>query len=381
LHRHDKRSLRRKLRKAAWALFGAGGFVLTFYLIHAPDGPQHWSSDLVTAFLSQRPATQDPRIALITVSDETLRALPYISPIDRKLLADVVRAAAGAGAKAIGLDFVFDRASEPAKDDALIAAIHDAGAPVVVGALDQRSPLSADGRDYQTQFLARSGAPPGHLYFDEKNNPLVISDHVIRAIAPASAADGTPVSFAQALVRAAGSPRTQKSPQISWLLGPRDGTETFLTLPAEQVLGLGGLHEPLPLKQMLGGRIVIIGGVFDDRDQHLTPLSLRSGAPSPGMFIHAQVLAQILDGRALRSPGQSVDAVLMLAAAALGFWIGRRRIAERYHRAMETAAALALVLTSVFCFVWFDFQFPFTTVFLGGMVGVIAGHYIKPVRT
>ena len=149
-------------------------------------------------------------------------------PIDRKLLADVVRNVGGASAKAIGLDFVFDRASKPEKDDALIAAIHDAGVPVVVGALDQRSPLSTEGRDYQTQFLARSGAPPGNLYFDDKNNPLVISDRVIRAIAPSSAADSYPVSFAQALARAAGSTLTLKSPQISWCW--RRVTEPILSL-------------------------------------------------------------------------------------------------------------------------------------------------------
>ena len=91
------------------------------------------------------------------------------------------------------------------------------------------------------------------------------------------------------------------------------------------------------------------------------------------MFIHAQVLAQILDGRALGTPSQSTDAVLMLAAAALGFWIGRRRVAERYHRAIETAAALDLARPRVL--LCMDRLSSFRrAVFLGGMVGVIAGH-------
>ena len=32
------------------------------------------------------------------------------------------------------------------------------------------------------------------------------------------------------------------------------------------------------------------------RDQHLTPLSILDGTPMPGVYIHAQALAQRIDG-------------------------------------------------------------------------------------
>jgi CHASE2 domain-containing sensor protein len=374
------RTLRRDLTTVGWTLLGAAGFVLTFLLIHIPDGPQHWSSDLVTAYFSRHPETQRNDIALIYVTDMTLQSLPYTSPVDRKLLASVVRAADNAGVKAIGLDFVFDRHSETLKDDELNAAIRDARAPIVIGGLDQRSVESPEGIDYQLKFIAGTNRPVGHLYFDERRSPFIISDHVVRAIAPSNEQESYRQSFAEALAKASGSARELRSPQISWLLAPNDGSEIFTALSAEQLLGTGKLREALPLKQLIGRKIVIIGGNFDDRDQHLTPLSVLGGAHYPGVSIHAQVLAQILDGRSAHVPGMIADAAMLAVIVVFGFWIGRRDIADRYHRAIETTGAISLVLLSIFCFLLFDFLFPFTLLFIGGMVGVVGGHYSKQDR-
>ncbi len=378
--------LRRDVIAGFWAIVGVLGFVLTYNLVHTPDGPQHWSADRITGWCSTREASQDRRIALIYLTTATLKSLPYSSPVDRGVLAEVVAAADAAGALAIGLDFVLDRQTETAKDDALAAAIRDARAPVVTGVLDERSPPGSFDRQWQDDFLKRSGFPSprlavGHLYFDEPRNRLIISDHVIRAIASPTSLVTYKVSFAEALAKAGGSSGLLKTPQISWLLPPTDGSETFLTLSAEDVIGKGELRAALPLKELLDRRIVIIGGNFADRDQHFTPLSVGADTQYPGASVHAQVVAQILDGRALYAPSRRVEIAIGLVVTALGFWIGRREMANRYHRAVEFAAATGLVLTTIGCFLVLNFLFPFTLVFFWGMMGIVAGHYSTGIDT
>jgi len=378
--RYYKREiLRRDLASSFWAAIGIVFFVLSYNLVHTPDGPQHWSADWITSLLSARHQSQDKRIALVYITSATLQSLPYTEPVDRGILAKVVTAADQAGAKAIGLDFVFDRASEPAKDAMLSAAIGKARVPLVIGALDARSPPGSANMNWQNDFLRSVGYPSsrlsaGHLYFDERRNPYIISDHVVRAIAPYDGSAAYRLSFAEAMARAGGSPAALKSSQISWLLPPNDGTETFLTLSAQNIIDRGLLAQADTLKTLLGGRYVIIGGNFDDRDQHFTPLSISNDARYPGASIHAQVLAQILDGRATYVPGRLAEIAIAAAVAVFGFWIGRKEIANRYHRAAEFAAALVLILATVLSFLA-HFLFPFTLVFFWGMIGLVAGHY------
>ena len=44
-------------------------------------------------------------------------------------------------------------------------------------------------------------------------------------------------------------------------------------------------------------KIVIIGGLFPDIDRHLTPLTARANELQPGAVIHAQIAAEMVDGR------------------------------------------------------------------------------------
>ena len=97
-------------RKAvAYVLAIAGGFLLLTTLLHLPHGPEHWSADLRTKYLSTRPQTQHKRIALVYVTEKTLESHAYTSPTDRQLLADLVRAVDAAKPAVIGFDFIIDR--------------------------------------------------------------------------------------------------------------------------------------------------------------------------------------------------------------------------------------------------------------------------------
>lgn len=355
----------------------AAGFLLLTTLLHLPHGPEHWSADFRTAHLSPRPATQDKRIAIVYVSEKTLEKHPYLSPTDRQLLADLVKAVDAAGAKAIGFDFIVDRPTEPAKDDALVAALRDTRAPVVIGAVDDPLPHGND-KTYQAQYIEKVTAKPerlvGHLYFEGPHGGLIISDHVVRQTAKPKHKYTHDEPFAEQLASKVGNFRRPKSEYISWLLPPTDGTETFMTLTAEEVLGRSG--PPLPVKAMLADRVVLIGGNFSDRDQHLIPLSVTDGRRYPGLFVHAQILAQILDQRSLSTMPIALQVALYVLVAAGGFWIGRNQ--TRIHLVTELVAVIALVALGWAAFKYASLIFPYTGVLLAGLGGVSAGYYSRP---
>jgi CHASE2 domain-containing sensor protein len=171
------------------------------------------------------------------------------------------------------------------------------------------------------------------------------------------------------------------SKQIAWLLPPKDGTETFLTVPAEQVLDHDRIE--LPIKKLFQNRFVLIGGNFPDRDQHLTPLSVWSEARFSGLFIHAQILRQLLEDIHVYSLHQwYLYWPLILVAWILGLMTGRRDRSGHYELVIEGISVAALVLISfvTFRFGNFIFIFPFVGVLLAWMAGVSGGHYSRLVH-
>jgi adenylate cyclase len=372
------RSIRERVLSGAYIVVVAAGSLLLATLLHLPHGPEHWSADLRTAYLSQQLASQHGGIALIYVTDKTLERFAYTAPTDRQLLADLVRAVDAAGPKSIGLDFVLDRPTEPAKDDALLAAVRDARAPVVLGSIAGDETASGSEKKFETQHLAESKRPVGHFYFGEHHQALIISDHVVRTMAAPSFRPAGRKSFAEVVAETAGRQGAPQSEYIAWLRPPRDGSDTFLTLSADAVLASGKGASPLPLADLLKDKIVLIGGDFFDRDQHLTPFSVASHHRYPGLFVHAQILAQLLDGRSLTLPSLWWQFALMLAAAGLGFWSGRRT-GERF-LFVELASVAALILLGVLAFAYLHLIFPYTGTLLAWLAGASGGHYSRRVH-
>src|ERR1043166_8010748 len=82
-------------------LVGTLGFLLAFFLVHLPHGPEHWSADLRTALLADRLQSQHPRIAIVEVTEQTLKQSDYLAPVDRGVLAAIVRALDDAEVKVV----------------------------------------------------------------------------------------------------------------------------------------------------------------------------------------------------------------------------------------------------------------------------------------
>jgi CHASE2 domain-containing sensor protein len=360
---------------ASGIVIGTVGFLLAFFLVHLPHGPEHWTADLRTAWLADQLESQHPRIAIVEVTEATLDQSDYLEPVDRSVLAAIVRVLNEAEVKVIGLDFVFDRMTEAAKDTDLLNTIKASRAKVILGTLDERSGLSSKQENFQSVFLATANQPVGHLYYGEHHSRAVISDHVVREMAD-PAEYPRRKSFAELVAQADGTYSAPGSLYISWLRGPRDGRETFLTLSGDDILGRG-LASPLPLKGMLRDKIVLVGGNFPDRDQHLTPFSVLRGERYPGVFVHAQIVAQLSDPR--RRPIYVLHwplwVILILAAVGGGFLAGRSpRLAASYPWT-EVGVVIAFIIIGALAFLFGRFVFPFVAVLLGWGWGEMIAHW------
>lgn len=122
---------------------------------------EHWAADWRTAFLSDRLASSHARVAIIPVTEDSLAGLPYILPINRGYLADLVAAVDQAGALAIGLDFYFARDTEAPYDEKLTATLQSTRAKVVLGAFEDASRPAQLAN--QLRFIAKSGAAAGYI--------------------------------------------------------------------------------------------------------------------------------------------------------------------------------------------------------------------------
>lgn len=356
--RHGAVSLQRSGFAWAFAVMIALVLLSRFDLLW--EAPDKWTYDWRTALFSQRAEEQRSDIAVLLIDEEGYETYPVRSPVDRALLAELIRAVDSAGAKAIGIDIILDQAT--AKDDILIAAIQEARAPVIMGAIDERSLAAADRfrpalerrLAFQYDMLARIGRPAGHLYFGLEKAQLRIADQTIRIRGTPLPGSRISAGFTDLLADIDGVLPKPASRLISWLLPPSGGAQdtfaTFRLRRHEPVTGAGRAEEALPVswRAALANRIVLIGGDFVDRDQHFTPLSVQGGARSPGLLIHAQVLAQILDGRQMHSLSAGGEAIALLLLTLIGVHIAERRQLPRF--AAEGGGLAVLVIIGALAF-------------------------------
>jgi CHASE2 domain-containing sensor protein len=379
-----------------WMLAACGGAIALFVLIDMPDGPEHWSSDLVTAFLSEHPKAQDKNIALVYISEETLRDAQYVSPIDRHVLAQLIKKIDEAGAKSIGLDIILDRQTETAKDDELIKTIQKTSSKIIMGVVEEPSSHTqnehAKTDRIQTGFFLKqitdkgrcgqvsdSRINCGHIYLSvSHSHPLLNTDDVIRLV-PEREINGK-MSFGEAVARASEQYNPSHSDYISWLLQPKDGSENFFSIDAADIIN--GTSGSDVLLRALKGRTVLIGGNFKDKDQHFIPLSVCflfcSEHRYPGLFIHAQYVSQLREGRTLNELPVIATGLIILFLFTGGCYVGRQALESELW--LQLAGVLLLVGASISFFLLWNLIFPFAYTVISWLAGVAVGHYGIPDR-
>jgi CHASE2 domain-containing sensor protein len=331
---------------------------------------EHAMADVRTSLLSDQLPSQHPHVAIVGISDQTLSGYTTLLPINRALLARLIDAIDAADAKVIGVDLLFYRPA-PADDDAkLFDAIGRAKAKIVLAAADERLGLTQDQIDRQSRFLARAGRPAGYV------NLAVERDWVVRFKAQPAPGTAFPRSFAELLIEAGGFAAGETHRRIAWLREPRDGSETFLNVPAEMLLGPDDNPAVRALRSGLKDKIVILGGLFPDLDQHVTPLSSRAQERTPGAVIHSHIVAEMIDGRGIRQV-EADSLVLRLGLALLsgfGFLIGWRYRLKRQGILLGSLATVVILAADTIAFWQWRIILPIVLALLAWFIGEFAGH-------
>jgi CHASE2 domain-containing sensor protein len=333
---------------------------------------EHALADLRTSLFSDQRPSQHPGVAVVFITDETLKDHKTLLPVDRALLAKLVDAVDAAGARAIGLDFLFYRTAPVDNEETLIDSLRRARAKIVLAAADERLNLNEQQVARQAAFIAATGRPAGYV------NLAVERDWVVRFKAkPAGPNPAFPKSFAGLLAESAGAPPAEPRGRIAWLKEPEDGTEAFLRVPAETLLGPADAPAAQFAREGLKDKVVIIGGLFADMDQHLTPLSALSNEKMPGAVIHAHMVAEQLDGRRVRQfEVDTFAARLELAAlAAVGFLVGWRYHMKRQGLLTGSLATVTIVAFDTIVFWGLRIVLPFVLALMAWFIGEWTGHY------
>ncbi|MEQ1710797.1 MAG: CHASE2 domain-containing protein [Hyphomicrobium sp.] len=336
---------------------------------------EHATADWRTALLSDRLTTPHPEIAVVTITPATLRDYAN-SPIDRGLLARTVSAIDAAGAAVIGLDIYFLKATEPQKDKALIDALKSAKAKVVLGAWDERGQMEPFQREFQKSFSERIGHPAGYLNLRHQR------DDVVRYRASPHPGSAYPESLSRLLARASGHDGADSERPIAWLLPPANGVQTFETLPAHTfVAGEHGLspEKAAAAAKALAGKIVLVGGDFPERDRHRTPLSAWTSESMSGVFIHANMIADLLDPRRSiaelpPSVARNLVGLVALVSCVIGWLLWQSSIVQYLG---YTFATLVLVAVDAFVYREFRLLLPITLILAAWFLGVTGGRAIR----
>ncbi len=224
-------------------------------------------------------------IIIIAVDEDTLATLPYRSPIDRGLLADLIDQLDAADAKAVGIDFLLDQPSEPAKDRRLAEILRTASIPIVMGYAQMADGLSERQFAYQEKIL--NGLDKGLVALSRDD-----FDGTVRQLMTGRVIDGTwRPALASAMAAHAGVEPKDRTDRITYYRDATGAPFKFPVYPAHSVK-----HLPA---DWLKGKFVLIGSARPSTDQHRTPFVTLFGAERGALFgvtIHAHILAQLLRG-------------------------------------------------------------------------------------
>ena len=308
------------IRLALTVLFLAAGLLLARYSWELPlaADAERALYDLRFKSNANTAVGADQRITLVVYNDDTLEGLRKRSPLDRRTLARALLALDRLGARAIGIDILIDQVQD--EDSELVAAFQQMHTPTYLGfTTNAANPVQMEPQQeaFLRTFLSAVG--PNTRLQPASIKIYADRDGVMRRWPVRDG--GLPTLLANAL--------TSDHPEFRSYTGsidfrlPADGTSPFPKISIESLAAIGAPDLPPDARQALeagfreavSGRYVLIGGDIRDVDDFQTPMTRFDGGRfTKGLEVHAQMLAQQLDGR---MRGGISPALLWLAAIIL----------------------------------------------------------------
>ena len=247
---------------------------------------------------------QDDRVVMVVFNDQTLINARKRSPLDRGIIAKSLQTLDGMGAKAIGIDILFDQPQD--EDEELIATLRAMKTPVAVAYADtavNEGNIGYEQEQYLKQFLARlegSNAFPASVKLSDSFGTTRQWPEIV---------PGQPDLLGRAMLKAAGEGRKTLpgyEGAVRYQLPEDPSRPVYSYLPIDTFSDPALTEIPelkAALAEQIRGKYVLLGGDIVDVDRLSTPISQAMGTlEPPGIEFHATSISQMLDGKALTRP-------------------------------------------------------------------------------
>jgi len=265
---------------------------------------QDWE---ISTLLPRQPVHDD--IVVLAVTENTLRQFTYRSPLDRAFLSNVLQRVAAGKPKAIGLDFLFDQPTEPAKDAELKATLANLKAPLAVAYTTEPSIVTAEQLAYLRSFVPASRRAMANVSKDQLGTARLV-------FPGANDINGTYVAgLDRTLASYAGVKTPPVAQKIVWTRPPEGVKYAFPEFEAQ----VAALFPP----QLFTNKIVLIGSDESLVDRHRTPFTFVSDtATLPGVMLHAYGVATLLHPQLSPYTGWQFNLLIALVLSAIGAVLG-----------------------------------------------------------
>ncbi|MEM6858577.1 MAG: adenylate/guanylate cyclase domain-containing protein [Pseudomonadota bacterium] len=300
----------------------------------------------IRAYYSADMVEPDDRVVAVVFFDETLYELEKRSPLPREVIASALRYLDDMNPKAIGIDILFDQPQEA--DAELIETLRAMKTPVSVAYANTRTnedDIGAQQQDYLEAFLAElegSNSHPASIRLDAAFGATRVWPSIEPDLPPVLGRSmvgdaGGPVGRFAGYEGAIEYRRSLYEDQTGGEDEDADADADAVSAPLFSALDIALFIDPDPailpfLAEQIEGKYVLIGGDIVDYDRKEVTFTSIDGEEPAGIYVHAEMIAQMLDGNAMTPISDAVKwalAVLVVVTAvliALLEWPARRLV-------------------------------------------------------
>jgi adenylate cyclase len=266
------------------------------------------------AYLAADLVEQDDRIILIVYDDQALINLEKRSPLPRDAMAEALRNLDTMGAKAIGIDVLFDQPQS--EDPELVETLRSMQTPTLVAyatVATNEADIAYEQQLYLDEFMdvieeGDTNARRASIRLDDEFGATRVWPDIV---------PGLPPLLGRAMLEEAGGPveafagyegaiEYRRALRANFEEGVEldEGEQAVVEEPLFQTLSIELFLDLDPavaefVANEIRGKYVLIGGDILDYDRVVTPFTSWTGFEPSGLSVHGELIAQMLDGKRL----------------------------------------------------------------------------------
>jgi adenylate cyclase len=266
------------------------------------------------AYLAADLVEQDDRIILIVYDDQALINLEKRSPLPRDAMAEALRNLDTMGAKAIGIDVLFDQPQS--EDPELVETLRSMQTPTLVAyatVATNEADIAYEQQLYLDEFMdvieeGDTNARRASIRLDDEFGATRVWPDIV---------PGLPPLLGRAMLEEAGGPveafagyegaiEYRRALRANFEEGVEldEGEQAVVEEPLFQTLSIELFLDLDPavaefVANEIRGKYVLIGGDILDYDRVVTPFTSWTGFEPSGLSVHGELIAQMLDDKRL----------------------------------------------------------------------------------